>query len=217
MASPLFRPDGSVEAPQRQTENTGGLPSASTQPVPAHAFQAAEQAFPVAYRIHSMLPQPGHGNVSPDYEPVAVTSTKTMVEYPVREPCPAPSSVAPALPSSTLTTLVRTPIADMPPLFERTRDLLLRHWTRDRARVLNAIELAVSSFEQPVQLAFAELNRLDGIGALRGMDAARRRALEQAEDALATRYGDTSFRRLAHLDPANILTERRFRWARQPR
>jgi hypothetical protein len=29
---------------------------------------------------------------------------------------------------------------------------------------------------------------------------------------LATRYGDTSFRRVTRLDPGNILTERRVHW-----
>jgi hypothetical protein len=34
------------------------------------------------------------------------------------------------------------------------------------------------------------------------------------EQGLAARYGtETSFRHLAHLDPAQLLTERRFRWA----
>jgi DNA polymerase-4 len=196
----------------------------SRAPIPT-----AEQAFPIAYRIHSMLPQPGNPKGGPEYKPVAAPATQaeTSAELPAADP-PAAGTETAALPLTTLTTLVRTPISDLPPLFERARDLLLRHslkpagtrgraasrWPRDQERPVRFIELAVSSFEQPVQLAFVELNRLEGIGVLRGMDAARRRAFEQAEEALATRYGDTSFRRLAHLDPANILTERRFRWDR---
>jgi hypothetical protein len=166
-----------------------------------------------------MLPQPGNPKESPEYKPAAVPERRAE---PIAElPAIQTPSAGTALPLTTLTTLVRTPVSDPLPLFERARDLLLRHslkpasrWPRDQARSIQAIELAVSSFEQPVQLAFVELNRLEGIGILRGMDAARRRAFEQAEEALATRYGDTSFRRLAHLDPANILTERRFRWDR---
>jgi hypothetical protein len=29
---------------------------------------------------------------------------------------------------------------------------------------------------------------------------------------LTARYGDAPFRHVAHLDPGNVLTERRFRW-----
>jgi hypothetical protein len=164
-----------------------------------------------------MLPQPGR---SEGYEAAVERASGADLRVGTGEPtAPRPECLPPAeaepdgaVPFTTVTALVRTPITTMPPLFERARELLLRHWTHDPPRTLHAIELTVSSFEQPVQLAFAELNRLDGIGRLRGMDTARRRAFEQAEEALATRYGDTSFRRLAHLDPANILTERRFRW-----
>jgi nucleotidyltransferase/DNA polymerase involved in DNA repair len=207
-------PNGPVETPR----------------LPLAPAQSAEQAFPIAYRIHSMLPQPSNSarNTGSGYGSVAPWPRNAEVAE--RSPRAAPSAVAPAeaVPFTTLTALVRTPITAMPALFERARDLLLRHWPQREtsgppsrssapdppARRLQALELAVSSFEQPVQLAFVELNRLDGIGVLRGLDPARRRALEQAEEALANRYGETSFRRLAHLDPANILTERRFRWGR---
>jgi hypothetical protein len=77
---------------------------------------------------------------------------------------------------------------------------------------LQSITLEIAEFPPPSQLSFPELDRIDQTGALRGMDAVRRQALSQQEQVLAARYGDTSFRHVGHVDPASILTERRFRW-----
>jgi hypothetical protein len=77
---------------------------------------------------------------------------------------------------------------------------------------VESIKLEISEFQEPIQLSFAELDRIDQTGALRGMDPVRLQALSQQEQVLAARYGDASFRHLTHMDPASILTERRFRW-----
>jgi hypothetical protein len=74
------------------------------------------------------------------------------------------------------------------------------------------IELIVSEFPAPRQLAFAELNRIGETGGLGGLDAGRFQALAESERALAARFGDASFRHIGPVDPGNILTERRFRW-----
>lgn len=171
--------------------------------------------FPVPYRIHSMLPQPTAE--ATDSRPRASIGV-------VQPPAPAVSSMTEIVatdlnadtssPRTRLSAVVRTPIASAPPLVERAQRLLLQAWPRTPERLprLRALTLEVAEFEQPTQLSFAELDRLDQTGTLRGMDAVRLQTLIQSESALAARYGDTSFRRLVHLDPAGILTERRFRW-----
>lgn len=121
-------------------------------------------------------------------------------------------------PFTSLSAVVRTAIDATPPLLDRTQRLLLQMLSRrqegnDLQRI-EAIEVEVSEFAQPVQLAFDELYRLDLGGAgFRGMDSGRMQALVQQEQVLAARYGDASFRHVSHIDPRSVLTERRFRWA----
>jgi DNA polymerase-4 len=177
-------------------------------PVPVDEKQ--EIRFPVSYRIHSMLPQPGNSSVESKAVPATYTGS------PARR---SPESVAvPSTPSEPFTrgsAVVRTPISDAGALLERAQRLLLQHWPRRQGETprLYALEIEVSEFAQPMQLSFAELNRFDQVGALGGMDAVRLQALTRQEEALEARYGDASFRHLAHVDPASILAERRFRWA----
>lgn len=179
------------------------LPVAGREEATVRGGYRMEHTLPVPYRIHSMLPQPG--NPRPEPAPVPVPNL----------PAPIPSlDIAPIEPFTRVGTMVRTAIADAEPLFQRAQQLLQQHWPRpvERAPRLQAIELEVSEFEQPTQLSFALLNRLDQSGGLAGMDPSRLAALRRQEDILAARYGETSFRHLAHIDPASILTERRFRW-----
>jgi hypothetical protein len=107
-------------------------------------------------------------------------------------------------------TATRTPVDEAGPIAEHAQRLLLRLWPPGFQ--LQSIGLAITEFPPPSQLSFPELDRIDQAGALRGMDAVRRQALGQQEQVLAARYGDASFRHVAHIDPTSILTERRFRW-----
>jgi hypothetical protein len=114
--------------------------------------------------------------------------------------------------------MARTPISTAESLLEHARRLLLRSWphpdpTVEQQRPLQAMQLEVSEFAPPQQLSFAELNRFDQAGALGGLSVERRHVLAEQDEALSSRYGQPTFRYVAHLDPANILTERRFRWA----
>jgi hypothetical protein len=72
--------------------------------------------------------------------------------------------------------------------------------------------LTISEFEPPAQLAFAEMSRLDQVGALGGVSAERQQTLRRQEEVLIARYGTNPFRHLAQTDPDSILPERRFRW-----
>lgn len=156
--------------------------------------------LPISYRIHSMLPQPG----SAPQEPVATHAQPVPVHA---EPLAVPVDS-----SIRVRTTVRTPIDTAPQLLEAAQRLLLQHWPKGQEYRLHAIELQISQFPGPRQLSFPELNRIGQVGGLAGPSAERLQALAEGEQVLATRYGDTSFRRVTRLDPANILTERRVHW-----
>jgi hypothetical protein len=130
------------------------------------------------------------------------------VEKPVAEGFSPP---APQQYTERLTTVVRTPINTAAPLFEQARRLLLQRW-QTLQEPPQSIEMIVSEFPAPRQLAFAELNRIGETGGLGGLDATRLQALAESERALAARFGDASFRHIGRVDPANLLTERRFHW-----
>lgn len=147
-----------------------------------------ENALPIPYRIHSMLPQPG---MLPSKDP------------PAAAPQPLPPALRLPAISPIAKTVVRTPIDTAPDLFETAQRLLLQHWPQHTDRP-QAIELRVSEFPAPRQLALESLRGLSGVS------DDRRYVIAEQEQILAVRYGDASFRRVAQLDPGNILTERRF-------
>lgn len=175
-------------------------------PVPTSLMSTSDTELPIPYRIHSMLPQPGN----PIARPVP-PAPRSLDSPPVRR-SESPVSRDRPMPVTRVTAVVRTPIATAAPLFARAEQLLRQHWPRDRHIRLAALELAVSSFAPPTQLAFGQLSMLGETGMLGGIDGPRLQALLQTENVLAARYGDTSFRALARIDPASILTERRFHW-----
>lgn len=108
---------------------------------------------------------------------------------------------------------VRTAIDTVSPLLGQVQRLLVQSWPRDPSHPrLRAIELKVSEFEAPAQLSFAEFNRRQQTGMLRGMDVERLRALAELERLLAARHGETPFRHVTSVDPDNSVAERRFRW-----
>jgi hypothetical protein len=111
----------------------------------------------------------------------------------------------------TIQTVVRTPINTASVLFEQAQRLLIQHWPR-LEKPPEMIELIVSEFPAPRQLAFAELNRIGETGGLGGLDATRFQGITESERVLTARFGDTSFRHVGRVDPGNILTERRFFW-----
>jgi hypothetical protein len=77
---------------------------------------------------------------------------------------------------------------------------------------LQALELEVSEFEAPRQMAFPELLQLDQTGTLGGGVADPRGVLIRQEQLLAARHGQQPFQHAAQVDPDSILAERRFRW-----
>jgi hypothetical protein len=173
-------------------------------------------SLPIPYRIHSMLPQPGNRNLSGSFSAHPAPAGAEAPEPPPacavgEEEAGNPAGSNRQAPFETATAVVRTPIDNAPPLAERAGQLLLRQWPRS-TRPLQAVELEVSGFEPPVQLSFAEIDRIGESGGLRGMDGGRVRALMRQEEILAARYGDPTFRHVTHVDPSSILTERRFRW-----
>jgi DNA polymerase IV len=183
--------------------------------------------LPVAYRIHSMLPQPGNASNSLNSSPVRPAGPGGAVTAQGMPPVVAAarggiesvtgerSSVQ--LPFDATSAVVRTPIDSAPPLADRAGQLLVQRWPRPRrggaiARSLQALSLEISEFEQPAQLAFVEIDRIGESGGLRGMDPGRLQTLLRQEEILATRYGDPTFRHVTHVDPSSVLAERRFRW-----
>lgn len=159
-------------------------------------------ALLVPYRIHSMLPQPpAETSLHPSTTGVA-SLPQDEAPHPIDWRQPGKSA-----PSDRFTTMVRTPLTEATPLAERAQKLLVDHWPGNGERRLQAVELTVSQFEPPIQLTLA------GLGRPVGMDPIRLQALTQQEGALEARYGDTSLRHAASLDPAGLLAERRFRWA----
>jgi DNA polymerase-4 len=188
-------------------------PDSLLQPPPSGTPISTPQApqFPVPYRIHSMLPQPAHSQSGPFLSPAPSPEAELPAPFPL-EPV-APTRDAYRLVVHRATT--RTPVDTASPLIERAQRFLIESWPRDSAngRVsLHAVKLEISEFQEPTQLAFAELSRIDQTGGLRGMDAARLQALMQQEGVLTARYGDASFRHVTHIDPGSVLAERRFRW-----
>ncbi|HLJ69331.1 MAG TPA: hypothetical protein VKX16_18400 [Chloroflexota bacterium] len=187
----------------------GIRPEKSLQP--AADLDAA--SLPVAYRIHSMLPQPGNPvirkdageRLDSDVSPHAGLPSPRREEGVSRQLSPSFTRVS---------ALLRIPVDSAPLLAERAQRLLVGSWQEERggASPLSAVTLDVSEFQAPVQLSFAELDRIDQSGALRGLDPGRLRTILQQEEILSTRYGDAPFRHVTNVDPTSVLTERRFRW-----
>lgn len=195
----------------------GPSPSASRTDMPqcTGSSKGGEgNLLPITSRIHSMLPQPGHPAPRP-----ALPS-----------PAGAGSASDSILPLGTrksggrdgltkLVATVRTPIETPAPLAERAHQLLRQKWPQTSDEDLSSpklltIELKVSEFAAPVQRSFEEFLQLGQTGRLSGLTSNRLLALAEQEEVLAARYGDASFRHVAHVDPGSILTERRFRWGR---
>jgi hypothetical protein len=214
--SPVERHGGSAPRPVGDngqpsgTDRAKALPSEGNGKEDSHSPHGGEglevrgpelggTRLPISYRIHSMLPQPG---------PFPQESVEAHLQ-----PAPVHTSplAAPLDSSIRVRTTVRTPADTAAQLLQAAQRLLLQHWPKGRER-LHAIELRISQFPGPRQLSFPELNRIGQVGGLAGPSAERLQALAEGEQVLATRYGDTSFRRVTRLDPGNILTERRVHW-----
>lgn len=177
------------------------MENASSPAVPhPHPGSQATATLPVPYRIHSMLPQPGQG--LPRKEP----------ELPV----PADEEVLPARAGSRTVDremmAVREPISSADALFQKARQLLVQSWRQamqggQRPPHLLSLQLEVSEFQEPVQLS------IDGLtGELGGSISMRHRLVAEQDRILTARYGDEPFRHVTRVDPASILTERRFQW-----
>lgn len=183
------------------------------------ASEGTHEAFPISYRIHSMLPQPeshrggiqaaarGDENVSREIDNGQGRKPSTTALVSLSDPL-IPAHLGAGYARRTKTA-VRIPIATAPPLVEQAQRLLMKIWPQTGE--IEAIVLEVSEFEEPAQLSFAEFNRLDQVGTLGGMSAGRMQILTQQEQILVARYGE-AFRHVTHMDPGNILAERRFRW-----
>lgn len=161
--------------------------------------------LPIPYRIHSMLPQPGLQLVRKEPELPARTDDD---ELPARTSGRRPDKGMMAL---------REPISSATALFEKARQLLMQSWRqvmRDESRHprLLSIGLEVSEFQEPVQLSFDGLNRLDQTGGLGGSITMRHQIVAEQDRILAARYGEELFRHVTRVDPSSILTERRFQW-----
>jgi hypothetical protein len=204
--SPLLQDKKSDGTTQSLTPTIDSQDSALSQ---SEKVREDEGAFPISYRIHSMLPQPGSpAKANPELPvPSAQAGSPSAVSTPIIPETQDPGSVG----ASKKKVAVRIAIASAPPLLEQAQRLLLRGWPRLN-RPLQTITLKVSEFEEPSQLSFAEFNRLDQTGVLGGTGSGRLQTLVQQEQILAARYGEASFRHLAHLDPDNVLPERRFHW-----
>lgn len=175
--------------------------------------------LPVPYRIHSSrLPQPlaasasirnvNAGNdVGQGFSPVPPPNVVHHVQKTAQTAVQIPDENA----ATQVVTVVRTPINTAPALFEQAQRMLLQHWSKLK-KPPETIELIVSEFPAPRQLAFAELNRIGETGGLGGLDDTRFQVIAESERALAARFGDASFRHVGRVDPGNVLTERRFCW-----
>jgi len=210
-----WKPSDPVAVIPRDDASARALPPPTGHKTPKLPNEpiSMKRSFPIPYRIHSMLPQPG--NPSP---PPSLPSREEEIAV---NPIACRPDVHPAF--DTVSAVVRTPIDTAPPLVERAGRLLMQQRPRPRGgrsslercpplRPLQAIELEISEFERPAQLIFTEIDRIDETGRMRGMDAGRLQTLLRQEEILATRYGDPTFRHVTHVDPSSILTERRFRW-----
>lgn len=180
-------------------------PSPSPVPVPPGRPESKPR-LPIPYRIHSYaLPVPN--------EPI---SHPLPPQLPVPIPSLPPVHPPPMAGTDTASTLVRTPIGAASDLEERARVLLVGRLNArcvDPSISIEAVELEVSEFAEPRQHGFSELNRIDGTGGLAGMTPERRSALLRDDVAWTARHGRTAFRHVASVDPANVVTERRVRWA----
>lgn len=210
--------------PQRKK---GEQPTGAMLPSPLEGeglrVRGARAHFPMPYRVHSSrLPQPqaeqvkalGYGSVAIGHDmPVGDGPYPTSDLAPISAEIVADSFSPPGArpPIKRAVTVVRTPINTASALFEQAQRLLLQQWQKLEKQP-DSIELIVSEFPSPRQLAFTELNRIGEIGGLGGMDATRFQAIAEGERMLAARFGDASFRHIGPVDPGNILTERRFHW-----
>lgn len=227
-------PETAVEEHAGLADRAEALPSGSNRSnsFPPDESNPSDPSLPIAYRIHSMLPQPrpipsttgasppapvAHGSASPDQPAVhntapssqpVVRSTALPGELAVHGITPS----AAADPAIHVKTVVRTPVDTASRLLETAQRLLLQHWPKGHEFRSHAVELRVSEFPAPKQLSFPELNRIGQVGSLGGATAERLQSLAEGEQVLLARYGDASFRHLTRLDPANVLTERRFSW-----
>jgi len=177
------------------------------------------QRLPIPYRIHSMMVQPGTQGIveKAPLDRLDATPPCEVIDREGISDSVQPRSPEPQSHNRSAKIAVRTAINSAPPLWEQSHHLLMQLWQGFYAQhshlvPLGAIELRISEFEVPSQLGFAECMRLDQAGGLEGISPERRQAIRQQEDVLATRYGDTSFRHVTHVDPASVVTERRFQW-----
>ncbi len=186
-------------------------PQTEPPPPPGDALLSSgiKANIPIPYRIHSYaLPQP---NIDMG-KPLLTKQTHS----PSSRDENALSTKQTHFQPGTLTAMVRTPISAEAPLAERAQRLLLGRFAKrkdERSPRLEALELEVSEFAQPEQISFAELNRISDTGGLAGMSPERRSALLHGDETWAARYGHTAFRHVASIDPTNVVTERRVRWA----
>lgn len=189
------------------------LPDSNTPHGPELTAQGSQliEGFPIPYRIHSMLPQPGMRSAARSRRSQEVPSLSSRDE-PALPAHPGSSAVDRVERASKLKVAVRTPINTAAPLVEQGQRLLLRSWPREGERNLQAIELEVSEFEAPFQLAFDEWRRLDQTGTLGGCAPGRLQALAEQEQVLVARYGREPFRHLGAVNLESVLTERRFQW-----
>jgi nucleotidyltransferase/DNA polymerase involved in DNA repair len=202
-------------------------PQNESLPPPGDALLSSgvKANIPIPYRIHSYaLPQPNNDagkplSTKPTHFPSprdeSSLSTK-RTHFPSSRDESSLSTKRTHLQPDTSTAMVRTPISAEAPLAERAQRLLLERLAKrkdERSPRLEALELEVSEFAQPEQIGFAELNRISDTGGLAGMSPERRSALLHGDEAWAARYGHTAFRHVASIDPTNVVTERRVRWA----
>ncbi len=179
-----------------------------TRATPTATSSALEPAMPVPYRIHSMLPQPGLG--LPHRGPALPVFQD--------ENLPTPSKRH----SDKEMIALREPISTAPALFEKAQRLLYQSWRQGMSKEhsrglapvsrLLAIELEISQFAEPLQLAFDGLNLLGQTGGLGGSITGRQRVIAEQDRVLTARHGTEPFRHVARVNPSSILTERRFQW-----
>jgi nucleotidyltransferase/DNA polymerase involved in DNA repair len=201
------------EVPSEEPVQQVALPAPQTPHLP---MEERQEAFPIPYRIHSMLPQP----IQPSHpqRATSVRSGRAPLQASSAMPVASSEPLRSAERVQEIVAMVRTPIDTVPPLLARAEQLLIRSWPRAHAEVggevhhLLAIELKVGEFATPSQLSFSDFDRLDEMGTLQGLSRERRQVLTRQDDAFRARYGRTAFSHVAGIDGMNVLTERRFRW-----
>jgi DNA polymerase IV len=197
--------------------------------------------FPISYRIHSMLPQPGTRSSGQDQ----LGSDEIGVQPRARDPQPQEGRAACSVPSPPGSgTPCECPSLWQPALSGRGKE---EHVTIDasgavaprRGRLLASVRTPINEvealFEQAkrllmegwregmqlreIELEVAEFEgprqmALDGMetGEMGGHITTRRQVLSEGESLLASRHGTEPFRHVARIDPGGVLTERRVQW-----